>query len=218
MDLTSLGVTGYTCRAMKLTEAERIQLETETLLRHVVFKLRADGAALLKPRDEAPPLLVARTDLWPHDGCDQVAAIWRYSQRALLGGEPVRRGTLSVVPLFTRHSTKLAALLVCNGLPAEAPAQDQHTALFDLLVQEVTLGVAPEPKWDDLKAEIAQALPAGARNQIEAALREKIEETLAGTRGNVARAARRLGVPLRTLWNHIQRLQIDPAGFRVRLT
>lgn len=202
---------------MKLTEAERVQLETETLLRHVVLKLRADSAALLRPRDEAPPLLVARTELWPHDGFDQVAAVWRYSQRALLGGEPVRRGALCILPLFARHSAKLEALLACSGLPSEAPAKDQHTTLFDLLVQEVTLGVAPEPKWDDLKAEIADALPPGARNQIEAALRGKIEETLTYTRGNVARAARRLGVPLRTLWNHIRRLEIDTARFRTRL-
>lgn len=129
----------------------------------------------------------------------------------------MRRGTLCILPLFARHLTKIEALLVCSGLPVKASAKDEHKTLFDLLVQEVMPGVAPRPKWDDLEAAIARTPPAGSRDAIEAAMCATVEEALALTRGNVAGTARRLGVPLRTLWNYIQRHQIDTARFRTRL-
>ena len=201
---------------MKLTEAERTQLESETLLRYVVLKLSADGGALLCPRPEAPLLLVARTELWPHAGCEQVEAIWRYSRRSLLAGDPVRRGTLAVLPLFGGRSPKLEALLAFHGLPEGVPAVGDHTHLFDLLVREVTLAVATPPTWEELRAEVRAALPDGARNQIEEAMRASIEDALAQCRGNVTQTALRMRVPLRTLWGQIKRLKINTAGFRVR--
>lgn len=44
--------------------------------------------------------------------------------------------------------------------------------------------------------------------------RDYICNDLARTKGNVALSARNLDVPLSTLWFKIERLGIDPAGYR----
>lgn len=201
---------------MKRTEAEWNQLEAEILLRYMLLRLRAESGALWYPRPEAPLLLVARTELWPHAGHEQVETIWRLSRRQLQAGQPVRRGPLVVQPLFGGHSPQLKALLALTGQPENGPTLGEQQMLLDLLVRQVMSAVAPPPNWEECLADVHAALPAGARNQIQEAMRERIEDALAHCRGNVTQTARRLGVPLRTLWNHIQRLGIEPARFRVR--
>lgn len=201
---------------MPYTEAERAQVETEMLLRYVVLKLRADSGALLRPRPEAPLLLVARTELWPHAAYEQVATVWAYSKRRLLSGDPERRGAMSILPLFAGGSPQLEALLALTGLRQDLANPGPHTPLFELLVRQVTLAVAPPPIGDERQAVEADPFPAGARNQVQEAMRRRIEEELRDCRGNVTQAARRLELPLRTLWGHIQRLEIEPARFRLR--
>ena len=201
---------------MRYTEAEWAQVETEGLLRYVVAKLRATSGAVLRPRADAPLLLIARTEFWPHAGQEIVQTVWAYSQRRLLAGEPAVRGPLTVLPLFATGSPELCALLALTEFQAGTAAVPSEPVFFDLLARQVITPVAAAPTVEERAVRNEAALAAGAMNQIHQAMRDRIEDALAACRGNVRATARRLQIPYRTLWGHISRLEIDVSRFRLR--
>ncbi len=201
---------------MRYTDAEWAQLETESLLRYLVAKLRAQSGALLYPRPHAPLLLLARTEFWPHTGFELAETAWDYSRRRLLAGEPAQRGPLTLLPLFETGAPQLRALLALTDYKPGTAAVPSQSLFFDLLARQVTLPSGDAPRLDERVALAVDRWPAGARTQIQEAMRERIEDALARCRGNVRHTARRLDMPCRTLWGQIARLEIDVARFRLR--
>lgn len=205
---------------MPWTEAERLQLRPEILLRYIVVEIGAQSGAVFRPREAAPLLLVARTDLWPATGNEAIERLWNYSQRKIVSGEPQRHRHFALFPLYERAAPQLCAILGLGALNERYAPSDDHRALFERLARDV---VAPQPPdyssyAATLVKPMADAKPAGGRNALVQAQRDQIEEALAACRGNVAATARRLGMPLRTLWGHITRHEIDTHAFRLRAT
>jgi transcriptional regulator with GAF, ATPase, and Fis domain len=121
------------------------------------------------------------------------------------------------VPLFERGTPRLHALLALCGLSHGYAPVEQHRALFACLLDEVADGGARR----DPSAVLAQVQIVGTtpgRDALDDAQRDRIEDALAGTRGNVTAAARLLRVPLRTLKDRIRRFEVDVAAFRARPT
>ena len=203
---------------MSWTDAERAQLRTELLLRYIVLQIGGRSGALLRPRHEAPLLLVARTELWPGDGLADTDRLWQYSRRRLLAGTIERHRRVAVVPLFETGVPQLEALLAVCGLPDAYQPTDDHRQLFARLLHDATATLPRQEPDEHLAAEVqvSGVATAGGRNALEQAQRERIEDALVTKGGNVAAAARLLRVPLRTLWNRMRSLEIDPTKFRVR--
>jgi transcriptional regulator of acetoin/glycerol metabolism len=55
------------------------------------------------------------------------------------------------------------------------------------------------------------------RNVLEHAETIAIKKALLDSSGNVSAASRALGIPLRTLWNRMIRLNIRPHDYRLKL-
>ena len=202
---------------MGWSEDERAQLRTEYFLRFLTLKLPADSSALVEPRHEASLLVHARTELWPAASLDHVDRLWHYKRARLLAGSIERHADVAVVPLFDSSSPHLHALLAVCGLALDYTPSEEHRDLFARLLGEArasgrprTLPVAP--------ASTCVAALSGPRDGLDEAQRERIEDALASTRGNVTAAARLLRVPLRTFKDRIRRFDVDVAAFRVRPT
>jgi len=182
-------------------DADRVQAKARALLQYIVADLQARSGAAFRVSRNAPPFRVAQTERFDQRGDNLAQAAWMYRRGVLLRGKPVRTGQSTLLPLF-RGEPVLKALLFLDGVGerAEGFSEEQRGHMAALA------GLIAEGPGSGLEGWLLTETLDPHRAEIAAAL--------AAAQGVVARAARLLSRPPRTLWDQIRRLDIDPRAFK----
>jgi DNA-binding NtrC family response regulator len=92
-----------------------------------------------------------------------------------------------------------------------------HSAVLFCEGDEISEDLIVFPKDDEGLAVATKAVrrpPGAAYHLLKEIPKEKISEALSESKGNVARAARSLGVTVRALYYHFKRNNLNPGQYR----
>ena len=180
-----------------LTESERKRRRAKALLGVVMAETDARAGGVFRVCPGGPSLLTASGD-FDQVGMDIALAVWERYEAALRNGKPYKQGQVRVVPLL--DGPNLCGLLVLDGAtPDNDTLGSQEVRGFVRQLAE-RVGSGGEPR--------------GPTAVASESLESQIRATLIRFSGNVARTARQLSIPRRTLYMRFEQFGIDPSDYR----
>ncbi len=160
---------------------------------------------LFVPRD-AGPALVAYHDV-TQSALDIAHSVWARRREDLRAGRIVPYGHAAVWPLF--DGPELAAFLYLDRIPADFPDDDSRAHAADITARLRRL-IVPSRVATYLATGLSLA---EAADEVE---RDRLVMALDLCGGNVAAAARHLGIARETLYKRAHRLDVEIHKLRQR--
>jgi hypothetical protein len=165
----------------------------------------AGSVVLFVPRD-AGPALIAYHDV-NQSALDIAHSVWARRREDLRAGRIVPYGHAAVWPLF--DGPELAAFLYLDRIPADFPDDDSRAHAADITARLRRL-VVPSRVATYLATGLSLA---EAADEVE---RDRLVMALDLCGGNVAAAARHLGIARETLYKRAHRLDVEIRKLRQR--